>query len=299
MTAATPVAAGDRPANLAAGWAARLDLRYRRAEGRTVAHDRHEGPLRVLQPLYPEGPAVCHHVLVHPPGGVVGGDRLDIDIALGEGAHALLTTPGATRFYRSDGRIAGQHARLALAAGARLEWLPLEAIAHPGCDAVNEVSFELDAGAEMIGWDVLALGLPAADAPFASGRFVQQVRWPGRWLERGTLRAGDAALLDGPLGLAGRRVLATLWWAGVAPAGEAAGDARRDALLDAARARLAPVADGPPVIGGATAPAPGLVVLRLLGHGVEPVMALLQAVRADWRRLAWGLAPHPPRIWRT
>jgi urease accessory protein len=236
VTAAALAAAGDRPANPAAGWAARLEPRYRRADGRTVAHDRHESPLRVPQPLYPEGPAVCHHVLVHPPGGLVGGDRRDIDIALGEGVHALLTTPGATRFCRSDGRIAGQHARLALAAGARLESLPLESIAHPGCDAVNEVSFELAAGAEMIGSDVLALR--------AAGR-------------------------------------------------------RRDALPDAARAHLAPVADDPPVVGGATAPAPGLVVLRLPGHGVEPVMALLQAGRADWRRLTWGLAAHPPRIWRT
>lgn len=165
MTAAALAAAGDRPANPAAGWAARLEPRYRRADGRTVAHDRHEGPLRVPQPLYPEGPAVCHHVLVHPPGGLVGGDRRDIDIALGEGVHALLTTnTGATRFCRSDGRIAGQHARLALAAGARLESLPLESIAHPDCEAVNEVSFELAAGAEMIGSDVLASGLPAAGA---------------------------------------------------------------------------------------------------------------------------------------
>ena len=155
---------------------------------------------------------MCHHVLVHPPGGVVAGDRLDIEVALGEGAHALLTTPGATRFYRSDGRVAAQRAPLVVAEGARLEWLPLEAIAYPGCDAVNEVGFDLAPGAEIIGWDLLALGLPAAGAPFASGRFAQQLHWPGHWLERGTLRADDAALLDGPLGLAGvqQHVLAVL-----------------------------------------------------------------------------------------
>ena len=288
------------PSGHAAGWAARLELRYRRVGGRTVGHDRHEGPLRVLKPLHPEGPAVCHHVLVHPPGGVVAGDRLDIDVALGEGAHALLTTPGATRFYRSDGRVAAQRACLVVAEGARLEWLPLEAIAYPGCDAVNEVRFDLEPGAEMIGWDLLALGLPAAGAPFASGRFAQQLHWPGHWLERATLRSDDAALLDGPLGLAGRRVLGTLWWAAALTAGgPSARGAHIETLLDAARSHVAPAVEAAAVAAGATAPGPGLVVLRALGPGVEPVMAMLRAVRADWRRLAWGLEPHPPRVWQT
>jgi urease accessory protein len=297
VSAAT--AQSGHAAGHAAGWAARLELRYRRVGGRTVGHDRHEGPLRVLKPLHPEGPAVCHHVLVHPPGGVVAGDRLDIDVAVGEGAHALLTTPGATRFYRSDGRVAAQRACLVVAEGARLEWLPLETIAYPGCDAVNEVRFDLEPGAEMIGWDLLALGLPAAGAPFATGRFAQLLHWPGHWLERGTLRADDAALLDGPLGLAGRRVLGTLWWAAALPAGGSVPPARIEALLDAARSHLAPAGGATAVVAGATAPGPGLVVLRALGPGVEPVMALLRAVRADWRRLAWALAPHPPRVWQT
>ena len=98
-----------------------------------VQHDRHDGPLRVLQPLHPEGPAICHHVLVHPPGGLVGGDVLDIDINVQPGAHALVTTPGATRCYRSTGETAVQSVRARIADGARLEWLPLEAIALQPC----------------------------------------------------------------------------------------------------------------------------------------------------------------------
>ncbi len=148
------------------GWQARLELHYTLRKGRSVAQDRHVGPLRVLKPLHPEGPAICHHVLVHPPGGLVGGDRLHLQVQVDEGAHALLTTPGATRYYRSKGVLASQQVDLRLAAGARLEWLPLETIAHPGCLGLNRVRATLAAGAEMIGWDLLALGLPASAQPF-------------------------------------------------------------------------------------------------------------------------------------
>lgn len=270
-------------------WRAHLSLRYTRDGERTVALDRHEGPLRVLQRLYPEGPGICHHVMVHPPGGIVGGDELLVEATLAEGTHAVVTTPGATRFYRSEGAPAVQQARLALAPGARLEWLPLENIAYRGCLAENRVTLDLAPGAEAIGWDVAALGLPAAGQAFDAGRFVQHLEWPGRWLERGVLAADDATLLDGPLGLAGHRVLATLWFA----AGSALPVARRDALLEAARA------EGGDALAGATSPQPGVVVLRALAGRVEPAMALLQRVRAAWRQAAWGLPAPPLRIWST
>ena len=273
-------------------WHGRLALHYRREGGRTTALDRHHGPLRVLQRLYPEGPGICHHVLVHPPGGMVGGDRLEIEATLEAGAHALVTTPSATRYYRSTGAPASQQALLRVAAGARLEWLPLETLAYRGCHAHNGVQLHLAPGAEAMGWDVLALGLPAAGQPFDSGRFHQHLELPGVWLERGTVDAADRVLLDSPLGLAGHRVLATMWWA----EGDALAPARRQALLDSAREVLAA---GPlHRTAGATAPQPRVVVVRLLTHGVEPVLHCLMAVRAAWRRQAWALAPNPPRIWR-
>jgi urease accessory protein len=275
-------------------WRGRLQLQYRHepaAPGlRTVVLDRHEGPLRVLASLYPEGPAVCHNVLVHPPGGIVGGDTLAIDLTMAPDTHALITTPGATRFYRSGGAPASQTLVAQVADGARLEWLPLETIAYAGCEATNALRFELAPQAELIGWDVLALGLAAAGEPFDRGRIRQRIELPGRWLDEGLVAGDDRRLLESPLGFAGHPVLATLWFA----AGSELGSLRTDALLAAARACSV---DG--VVAGTTAPERGVVVLRALAARVEPAMQLLVAVRGAWRQLAWGLPPAPPRIWRT
>ena len=279
------------------GWTGALRLDYRnqplRGAPRTVVQDRHDGPVRVLASLDPEAPGVCHNVLVHPPGGLVGGDTLTIDLSLTEAAHALLTTPGATRFYRSTGAAATQTLHATLAGGARLEWLPLETIAYSGCIARNALRFELAAGAEMIGWDVLALGLPAAGQPFARGSFTQAIEFPGRWLERGVVDAADTRLLDSPLGWAGQRVLGTLWFA----AGSALPSARREALLASARS----AAEGHALQrnAGATATHDGIVVLRVLAPRVEPLMGLLMAVWAGWRVAAWQLPACAPRVWRT
>ncbi len=278
-------------------WKGSLALDYRqdalRGVPRTVMHDRHDGPLRVLASLYPGAPSICHNVLVHPPGGLVGGDELDIDLTLHPGAHAMVTTPGATRFYRSSGATATQRLRASLADAARLEWLPLETIAHSGCLGENLMRFTLAPGAEMIGWDLLALGLPAADQAFLRGRFTQCVELPGRWLERGVIDALDACLLDSPLGWAGHRVLGTMWFA----AGSPLPIERREALLDAARG----MTEGDPLqrSAGATAVHDGVVVLRVLAPRVEPAIALLGRVWAAWRMAAWQLEATPPRVWRT
>ena len=274
-------------------WKARLDLRYWRDGNRTLAHDTHEGPLRVLQRLYPEGPAICHHVVLHPPGGVVGGDELHLHATLDEGSHALITTPGATRFYRSEGAVALQRVQLQLAARTRLEWLPMETLAYSGCQARSEVRMELAPDAELIGWDLLALGLPAAGQRFVRGSFTQQLELPGCWLERGHVAAQDDRLLQGPLGWAGCTVLGTAWFA----SGSAMSQSRRDELL--AGARDAVQGEGPVARAAVTAPQSRVVVLRVLASGVEPAMALLHRVRAAWRLAAWGLRAEPPRIWRT
>ena len=272
-------------------WHASLQLDYTLEGTRTVARHGHNGPLRILQSLYPEGDAVCHNVLVHPPGGLVGGDTLDISATVGPGAHGLVTTPGATRFYRSTGERALQRTHLTLAEGARLEWLPLEALCYNACNAENHLTLNLAPGAECMGWDVTALGLPHAGQPFDTGRFVQHIEAPGLWLERGVIDAADHRLLESPLGLAGQRCMASLFFV----TGRPLDRARRDTALDAARAVMD--AHALKATAGATSPNGQVVVVRALAPQVEPAMQLLRQVRAAWRAALWQLCAEPPRIW--
>ncbi len=273
-------------------WPARLALTATRdGGGATRVHARHDGPLRLLKTLYPEGAGVAHAVLVHPPGGLVGGDRLDIQLDVQAGAHLFVTTPAATRFYRSNAGEAAQVVQANVGEGARLEWLPQETLAYPGCLARNEVRLSLARGASLLATEVLGLGLPAAGQAFEAGRLLQHLEITGLWLDRGWLAAEDQALLDGPCGLAGRRVLGTLAYA------QTGSLASTEALLADSRALL----DGEPLSGVTQLSGPGraLLLVRVLGDEVEAVTLALRRVRALWRERLWGLPGSDPRIWAT
>jgi urease accessory protein len=274
-------------------WHARLQLDYTLESARTVARFRHSGPLRILQSLYPEGDGICHNVLVHPPGGLVGGDTLEIAIQGASGSQALITTPGATRFYRSAGERALQDTRITLDAGARLEWLPLETICHTACQAENRLQLDLAPGGELLGWDITALGLPHADQPFDTGRFLQHIEMPGVWLERGCIDATDLRLLSSPLGLTGHKCMASVFFCAGTPLERARVQAALACARDILQAHtLANTA-------GATSPNSQVVVVRVLAPLVEPAMDLLRKVWAGWRQELWGLPGQLPRIWAT
>ncbi len=272
-------------------WHARLDLTYSVEAGRTVARHSHSGPLRVLQSLYPEGDAVCHNVLVHPPGGLVGGDTLEIAVHAQAQAHALVTTPGATRFYRSEGAPALQATHLRLEPGARLEWLPLEAICYSACQAENRLTLAVAPGAECMGWDVTAFGLPHAQQPFEAGVFRQHIEVPGVWLERGAVAADDRRLLNSPAGMAGQRCMASMFFV----AGSAIERGRKEQALELVRNHMAGHALA--ATAGATSPHPQVLVVRVLAPQVEPAMDLLKALRGIWRAHLWGINAANPRIW--
>ena len=278
-------------------WNASLEINYslRKLLGsnKTVARHVHTGPLRILQSLYPEGDSICHNVLVHPPSGLVGGDTLNLTVHVGPGAHGLLTTPGATRFYRSEGEPALQRTNIDVAADARMEWLPLESIAFNGCLAENRLVITLARGAEMMGWDVTALGLPAACKPFESGHFCQHFEMPSIWLERASIKALDHLLLNSPIGMAGHRCFATLFFA----TGNKLTRQRRQDALDIARS----IIEAHPLcsMAGATSPNGQIVLVRVLAPVVEPAMALLRSVWLSWRHELWKLDSKSPRVWST
>lgn len=274
-------------------WLAKLDLDYRMEATRCVARHVHTGPLRILRSLYPEGDEICHNVLVHPPGGLVAGDTLDIRVRVASGAHGLVTTPGATRFYRSDGAHALQRTAITLDAGARMDWLPLEAICYSGCLAENRLTLNLAPSAELLGWDVTALGLPAAGKPFDTGQFCQHIEVPGVWLERAQIKALDALLMNSPLGLAGHRCMGTLFFI----AGSKLERKRRQEALEKAREVIA--AHPLCATAGATSPDGQVVVVRVLAPVVEPAMALLKQVWLAWRSHFWQQTASSPRIWST
>ncbi len=143
-----------------------------------LTRNRHSGPLYVQKPFYPEGKDCAHIYLLHPPGGLVSGDTLEMDILLKKNAHALVTTPGAAKMYkaRQGDQIQRQNTRLRLDDNARLEWFPMEAIVYPGAVAELKTTIELSDHSSFIGWEITCFGLPASQDAFSHGRFKQQYR---------------------------------------------------------------------------------------------------------------------------
>lgn len=265
-------------------WRASLGLNYRRVARRTVQSVRHEGPLRVQKALYPEGDAVCHTIVVHPPGGIAGGDALQIEVDAQPGTHALITTPGAAKWYKANGRQASQFARLRV--GGALEWLPQEAIVFDHAHVHSEIGVDVARDAAMIGWDIVVLGRAAAGESLRAGCFAQTIRLRDagelQWIERTRLAGGDA-LLASPIGLAGNHVFGCLW---------AIGPPWTDAQIESLRGRLP---DESPV----TRLAPRLLVARALGTTSMAVRRALEAVWRELRPLAFERTATPPRIWAT
>lgn len=213
-----------------AGWQAQLNLRFARrssqhsaVNARTVLVERmHSGPLVVQKPLYPEGDAICHAVIVHPPGGIAGGDQLRLHADIGADAHALLTTPGAGKWYKANGREAAQHLQFTLGERATLEWLPQETILFDAARVQMTTRVELATDAKFAGWEFLCFGRRAAGETFAQGHLQQRVQiFRGEemlWNEATNIEAGSRAMLS-PIGLNGCSISAVfLVAAGAVPA---------------------------------------------------------------------------------
>ncbi|MGC3961976.1 MAG: urease accessory protein UreD [Rhodocyclaceae bacterium] len=272
----------------AEGWRARLTLDFERRQSRSVLARRlHDGPLVVQKPLYPEGDDICHAVLVHPPGGIVSGDQLRIDITARSGAHALITTPGATKWYRSLGPTSSQTVNIAVDADAVVEWLPQENIVFDAAHATMRTHLALAGNARLMGWEITCLGRQASGERFARGELAQSIELSVdgelAWHERMRL-SGDDALMRSPAGLAGSTVFGTMWLAGCAPDRN---------LLE--RLRKPVFAHG----AAATTALPRVTLVRAMSNSSEALRAyfatLWECARPHWLQRA----ARRPRIWAT
>jgi urease accessory protein len=199
-------------------WNAELELWFDTLQERTrLARRRHVGPLAVQRPFYPEHDGTCHVYLLHPPGGLAVGDELNFALHLAEGARCVLTTPAATKFYRSAGGSAAQRTVIDVADGAVCEYFPQEAILFNGTSASIDTRVSIKGNAIYIGWDLVCLGRPAAGERFDSGDFSQRVELTrdGRtiWFERFHL-TGGSPLQDASFAFAGQPVFGTMICAG-------------------------------------------------------------------------------------
>lgn len=288
----SPVALAASAPSGEAGWDATLALQYERRAQRTVmTKNAHAGPLVVQKSLYPEGEAVCHTVILHPPGGIAGGDRLAVDVDAGVGTQVLLTTPGATKWYKANSRPASQKTDLHAAAEAIVEWLPLETIVFDGADAQSSLTVALAEGARAAGWEMVAFGRGAAGERFSHGRFRQsiEIRRDGAllWAEYGEV-AGGGDLLSSPAGYAGRTVSGLFWMCGAA-----VDEMTLAACREAARALPQRMLAGVTCLPG------GVLLARCLGDSTEEARRHLVRLWTLLRPLYAGRAAAAPRLWAT
>ena len=270
-------------------WQAHIHLRFaRRGEETVLAERRHFGPLRVQRPFYPESRQVCHVYLLHPPGGLVSGDQLQVEVQVDAGARALLTTPGAAKFYRSDGRRSvQQHQYLGVAPGALLEWLPQENIFFDGARADTLTRVDLHGDGGFIGWEISCLGRPASGETLRQCDLRQRFEvWRDDqplWLERSTY-SNQCAVFGADWGLRGHSVVGSLVCTST--------DAR---LAEQVRAAVR-VEQG--ALFGVTQ-LDEVLVCRYLGAQAQQARACFQAAWAVLRPALLGVPALVPRIWNT
>lgn len=271
---------------------ATLDLGFTRdhATTRLIKRD-HYGPLRVQKALYPENPAICHAILVHPPGGVVGGDELRIHVHADEHAHAFLSTPGAAKWYRSNGHISQQQLKIEAKKNSVIEWMPQETILFNAADVVLQSEITLEENARYIGCEILCFGRTASGESFEKGRLRQRLSIKRNnkliWYEQGDLLGGSDPMRS-LFGLSGYSVCASLIIVGMTASAE---------LLSAMREAMQATATSSGKYG--VSQIKSVISARYLGHSSEVARAVMLAAWKIARPAICGQPALVPRIWNT
>ncbi len=298
-------------------WQASLEIAVKKtARGSVVKHSEHKGPLYIQKAFYPEGRDVAHLYILHPPGGLVSGDKLHIKIDAHSNSKVLITTPGAGRVYkaRADKSLQEQVVTLSVGDNASIEWLPLETILYPNANTRLDTVIKLSDSATFIGWDICCLGLPACNQFFDRGSLQQclQIEVAGRvkLRERVVLNDSNRDLLIDSVGFANRPVNA-LMVAGpyLITKNSIDEDAELLKLIDrlrqhctltaktlihsrnSAREQQAPLCS--------VSVSGDFLLIRYLGDDCEQARLLFTQCWQDIRPQLLGVAPCPPRIWST
>ncbi|MDQ3187097.1 MAG: urease accessory protein UreD [Pseudomonadota bacterium] len=271
---------------------ARWSLGFAEDGGATRLVDRsHFGPLLVQKPLYPEGRQVCQVVIVHPPGGVVGGDELEIVAKVGESASAQITTPGAAKWYKANGHVSRQDIRLEVSAGGVLEWVPQETIFFDNAHVELDHRAVLEKEASYISCEIFCFGRTASGESFTGGQIRQRtsIHRDGKliWYEQLRLLGGSPAM-QSPLILDNSTVCATLIAVGKAAPAE---------VLNAVREGAGALADGAGHFG--VSQLKPVVIARYLGHSSETARRIMLHVWGLLRPAMLGRQPVVPRLWNT
>jgi len=269
------------------GWQAHLQLQYeRRGQTTVLARRQHHGPLLVQRPFYPEG-GVCHTYIIHPPGGVVGGDDLHVAVNVNAKAHALLTTPSSGKFYNSQEKRARMHQSLHVAEGATLEWLPQDNIFFEGSHTTLSTEVELAEQARFIGWEISCLGRPLSGAPFDSGCCEQRLH---------VSRNGTPLLIDHMRLQAGHKVLQSRWGlSAYTVSGTLLATPVEKSLLEELRGHFAQ-SEG--FVFSVTL-MDDVLLCRFLGHQGETARQVFEQAWSVIRPHVSGVHACPPRIWKT
>ncbi|OCQ94420.1 urease accessory protein ureD [Nostoc sp. MBR 210] len=202
----------------ATAWQGKLNLVYENCQNSTqLIYNHHQAPLKVQRPFYPEGKQVCHSVILHTAGGVVGGDRLSSHFHLKPNTQALITTAAASKIYRSNGLQARQTIDIQIDPGACLELLPQETILFNGADYRQDLRVELAPGGSFLGWEITRFGRSARGEKFLQGKWrshseIWQQGVP-LWIDR-QLLPGNPEIFHSPSGLFGQPIVGSLIWLG-------------------------------------------------------------------------------------
>jgi urease accessory protein len=244
-------------------------------------------PLRVLLPTE-GGLGVALGVVVVTSGGLVGGDRLAIEVRCGERARAMVTAQAAEKVYRSPGADCAVTVALAAEAGGWLEWLPQETILFEGARLRRRTIVDVAPSARVLAGEILVFGRRARGERFTRGLVFDrwEVRRAGRpvWAEALRLDEDVGQAFAAPACLAGTAAIATLVYAG-----------DEAALLDAAREIGAPSAgDG---VAFAATRVGGVVIVRWLAADAMALRLAFGRFWAMFRGRAGGLPPVLPRLW--